>query len=104
MGLKSWIVTKAIQGKLPLWIYRTVGRFVGRKLNLQEGSMADPTPTIRWYQSKAVWTAIIGAVLGLVQPITTALGHPYQIPLWVFEFLGGLGLYSLRTANTNVTK
>lgn len=57
----------------------------------------------KWYQSKTVWTAIISAVLGAVQPISTAIGHPVVIPSWVFELLGGMGLYALRTANSQIS-
>lgn len=53
----------------------------------------------RWYQSKSVWVAIVAAVLGAVQPISTAAGHPIVIPSWVYEVLAGFGLYSLRTGD-----
>ena len=49
----------------------------------------------RW-QSKAVWTAIVAALLGAVQPVSTALGHPVTIPIWVYEVLGAFGLYAIR--------
>ena len=87
---------------------------IANKLNLVEDNpMADSTtaapgtsaitpPTKKWFKSKTVWSAILTAILGSVQPISTAFGHPYQIPLWVFEFLAGAGLYSLRTATTTI--
>lgn len=56
----------------------------------------------KWHQSRAVWTAIITVALGAVQPVSTALGHPFQIPLWVYEMLGGFGLYTLRVSNTKI--
>jgi len=49
------------------------------------------------WKSKTVWTAIIFAILGAVQPVSTALGHPIEVPTWVYEVLAGFGLYSLRT-------
>lgn len=52
----------------------------------------------RWYQSKAVWTALIYAVLNGVGPISEALGHPIIVPEWVFRALEGFGLYSVRDA------
>lgn len=61
--------------------------------------MSDETSTKKWFESKAVWTAIVGALLGLVQPISVAIGHPTQVPLWVFEFLGSFGLYAVRTGD-----
>ncbi len=50
----------------------------------------------KWYQSKAVWTAITGAILGGIQPISTAFGHPITVPAWVYETLGAFGLYAVR--------
>ncbi len=94
MSIKSLFLRKAIEGKLPNWIYRFAGRRIADKIDLQEGNAME---TKRWYQSKSVWTAIIGAILGAVQPISLAFGNPIVIPAWVFEVLGGLGLYSLRT-------
>jgi uncharacterized integral membrane protein len=63
---------------------------------------ATQTPAIPWYRSKAIWSAIIGAILAIVQPVSAAFGHPIVIPNWVFEILAGMGLYSLRTATSNI--
>ena len=52
-----------------------------------------------WYKSKAVWAAIVTAVLGGIQPISAAFGHPIAVPLWVIEVLAGFGIYSIRTGN-----
>lgn len=60
--------------------------------------MADET-TRKWYQSKTVWTAIVTAIIGAIQPVSTAFGHPLNIPSWVLEVLGGIGLYSLRVGD-----
>lgn len=51
-----------------------------------------------WYKQRTKWIAIIAAVLASIQPVTTALGHGVQVPLWVYEFLAGMGLYTLRSA------
>ena len=51
-----------------------------------------------WYKSKAKWAAIVMAVVACVQPVSTAFGHPVQVPLWVIEFLTGLGIYGVRDA------
>ncbi len=68
--------------------------------------MADATnavPTSKpWYQSKTIWAAIVTALVGAVQPISAAFGHPMSTPLWIIEVLMGLGLYGLRTANTTI--
>ena len=82
------------------FIATIIGKKVVSKLNLYEGAVM---PTKPWYQSKAVWSAVVGAILGAVQPISSAFGHPIVIPTWVFEVLGSLGLYSLRTADTTIS-
>jgi len=51
-----------------------------------------------WYKSKAKLAAIVMAIVACVQPVSTAFGHPVQVPLWVIEFLTGLGLYGVRDA------
>lgn len=56
-------------------------------------------PAKAWYQSKTIWTAIITAVLGSVEPVSKAIGHPIVVPVYVFEFLASVGLYSLRTGD-----
>ena len=48
------------------------------------------------WKSKAVWAAVLAGVLGMVQPVSTALGHPIVVPAWVYEVLGAFGLYALR--------
>jgi hypothetical protein len=52
----------------------------------------------QWYKSKAVWAAVVTALVGAVQPISTALGHPIVVPEWVYAVLGGFGLYGVRDA------
>lgn len=96
MSLKAWIIEKAIEGKLPNWIYRIAGKKIAQKINIQEGNAMD---TKKWFQSKAVWTAILGVLLGAVQPISSAFGHPIVVPAWVLEVLAGMGVYSLRTGD-----
>lgn len=114
MGLRSWIATQVIEGKLPGWTYRLIGKFLAKKLDLEEdmtdqiaaipGSPAVAPDTKPWYKSKTVWAAIITAFIGAVQPVSTALGHPYQFPLWMTQVLMGLGMYGLRTADTTITR
>jgi len=45
----------------------------------------------KWYESKAIWTAIATGVLG----IAAAFG--YTAPDWVLQILVALGIYSIRT-------
>lgn len=100
MGLKAWIAKKALTGKLPLWLYRVIGQRIAKMLKW-EGKMADENVKSKW-MSKTVWAAVLTAILGGIQPISAAFGHPIAVPLWIIEVLSGLGLYSLRTATTKV--
>lgn len=99
LSLKAWLVEEFFKGKLPDFIYRFIGREAAAKLDLKEGNLMDTKP---WYQSKTIWTAIIGVLLGAVQPISAAFGHPITVPNWVFEVLGAAGLYSVRTGSTPI--
>ena len=48
------------------------------------------------WKSKAVWAAIVGVILGAVQPVSAVMGHPIEIPAWVYQVLGAFGLYAVR--------
>lgn len=49
--------------------------------------------TKKWWQSKAVWTAVVAGVLGVLQAIGIT------IPAFVFTLLAALGLYSVRVGD-----
>lgn len=55
-----------------------------------------------WYKSKAKIAAIVMTIVSAIQPISTAFGHPMQVPLWVIEILTGLGIYGVRDAVGNL--
>lgn len=74
-------------------IARFIGHKISNKIDLQEGIVE----TKKWYQSKSIWVAVVAAVLSITQAVGNAIGHPIVIPSWVYEFLGAMGLYSLRT-------
>lgn len=102
MGLKAWLVKKAVMGKLPLWVYRLAGRRASKILKLEDTKMGEETTEKKpWYKSKARWAAVVMAIVACVQPVSSAFGHPVQVPLWVIEFLTGLGLYGVRDALKN---
>lgn len=104
MGLKSWLAIKLLKGRFPLWVYRLIGKEAGKILKLEDTNMADTsTPTKPFWQSKTMWAAIITAILGAIQPVSAAMGHPIAVPLWIIEVLTGLGLYGLRTASSDLT-
>lgn len=52
-------------------------------------------------RSKAVWTAILGTLLGVYEALADQLGWP-KIPEWVYVILGSAGVYSLRVARRPV--
>ncbi len=103
MSLKVWLIKKGLEGKLPLWVYRLTGSRLAKALKLEDVNMADEATTKKWYQSKAVWSAILMTLVGAIQPISTAFGHPYQLPLWVTQILMGLGVYGVRTGDKPIS-
>lgn len=60
------------------------------------------TPTKPAWKSRTFWIAVVGVVLGAIQPISAALGHPITVPTYVYEVLAGMGLYTLRAGNTPI--
>lgn len=96
----------SLKGRLVLWILKGLpSDGIRRKLFiakvkpeldkfLKEDREMEGKPI---WQSKTVWTAIIASLLGAVQPVSAALGHPIEVPTWVYEVLGGFGLYALRS-------
>jgi len=50
------------------------------------------------WKSKAFLAAAVTVIVGAIQPISSALGHPIEVPNWVVEVLVGLGLYGVRDA------
>lgn len=77
---------------------RWVGKWLGGKLKLEEGSMEG---TKKWWQSKNVWTGIVTGLLGIYMSLQPVLSVP-AIPEWVFALLGGLGVYTRVTADKKI--
>lgn len=76
---------------------KIAGKWIAKKADLQEG----PMETKPWYQSKTLWTAMVGGLIGVYGAIGSF--HPLPpIPNWVYTLLGSLGLYGLRTADTKI--
>lgn len=99
MSLKAWLAEKALQGKLPNWMYRLIGKLIKKKLEDQmTDTIGTETAPVPWYRRRTSWIAIVGAIIGCVGPISNALGHPIVIPAWVYEVLASMGLYTLRDA------
>jgi hypothetical protein len=76
---------------------KIAGKFLSKKLNLQEGTM----DTKKWYLSKGVWTGVVTAVVGLYLTLVPQLHLP-AIPEWIFALLGALGVYSRVTATSTI--
>ena len=95
----------SIKAKLIVWILKGIPKDgIRRKIfiakvkpeidrYLKEGKEMDGKPG---WQSKTVWTAIIGAILAGVGPVSQALGHPIAVPAWAYEVLASFGLYAVR--------
>ena len=79
------------------WIYKLIGKEASKKLGL-----GDSMDTKKWYKSKTIWASIVTVILGGIGPISTAFGHPIAIPEWVISLLVGMGLYTARTATTDI--
>lgn len=87
-----------------LWVYKLIGKQIAKKTKLEE-IMVDtptPTPTIPWYRSRTIWAAVVTVIIGGITPVSTAFGHPIQIPEWVLSLLVGMGLYTARTAKADI--
>lgn len=83
---------------IPDFILKFFGRKVADKLDLQEDSKMD---TKKWYQSKTIWTSVVGALIGIYAAVSAV--HPLPpIPEWVYTILASIGLYSLRTGETKI--
>lgn len=51
-----------------------------------------------WYTSKGKIAAIVTVLVGAIQPVSTAFGHPIEVPDFIIQVLVGLGLYGIRDA------
>lgn len=63
---------------------------------------SNPAPAIEtkpWYKSRAIWSAIVTAALGIIQAVSAQTGHPIPIPDYVYAVLAGMGIYTARTAD-----
>lgn len=83
---------------IPDFLLKIIGRRVGDKINLQENSTMETKP---WYQSKSIWTAVIGALIGLYNAIGAVKNLP-PVPDWIFTILGAIGIYTRSTVTTKI--
>ena len=97
MSIKGKIIICILKGGPNDPVRRKLFIWKGKK-ELDKIWEGNEMETKEWYRSKTVWTAIVAAILGAVQPVSAALGHPIAIPAYVYEVLAGFGLYSLRAS------
>lgn len=83
------------------FLAKMIGRKIVNDLKLEEGTALE---TKKWYTSKSVWSAILMVIVGGVQPISQAFGHPVEVPGWIINVLTGLGIYGIRTGDTPISK
>ena len=62
----------------------------------------EPVKTKSKWKSRTVWIALIGVILGAIEPVSTALGTPITVPNYIYEVLIGLGLYTARAGSTPI--
>lgn len=82
---RRWFLVKFCRSYLNNHIFETEG---GE--GMEEGKS-------KW-KSKTVWAAIITAIVGAIEPISTAFGNPIHVPEWVISALIAIGLYGIRDA------
>lgn len=81
------------------WVGTLIGKFIGKKLNLQEESKMDGTK--KWYQSKNIWTGVV-TVLIAAYGTAAAIWKLPAIPEWLFAVLGAVGIYTRVTATDKI--
>ena len=107
MSLKSWIVKKAVTGKLPKWVYSFIGRQIAGKLDLTEDKMSELVDTKKWYQSKSILNAIVIVIIGTYETVRMSLAPQFNwnipaIPEFVYVILGAIGIYTRKIADTKI--
>lgn len=78
-------------------IAKLAGKFIAKKLDLQEGNMDSK----KWWQSKGIWTGVVTVLLAAYAAASAQFKLP-PIPDWIFAILGAIGVYSRATATTKI--
>lgn len=94
---------------IPNWILRLAGKYVAKKINLQEGTMDN---TKAWFQSKTVWAGIYATLRALYtvvgQVLLPAFGKPPLPPIppvvdgIVGSVVGSVVVYGRMTADSKI--
>jgi len=91
------------------WVGTLIGKFIGKKLNLQEDSKMDGTK--KWFQSQTIWAGIVGTIRGIYLLLQVSLPtftsvHLPDIPPWVdgilTTVLGGTVIQGRTTATDKI--
>lgn len=82
---------------------KMAGKFIGGKLDLQEGTAME---TKKWYRSKTMWSDLATIAVGIIGFVDMhftggkiATNPMYQTVLVV---LGGVGIYGRKNADTKI--
>ena len=92
--MRRAILIPIIRGKIDAYLGDT--KMVDQTEIPAQGQAQPPAKP--FWQSKAVIAAVVTVIVGAIQPISTALGHPIVIPEWVIQVLAGIGIYGIRDA------
>lgn len=99
MDLKAWFLLKALSGKLPLWMYRLIGRHAAKILKMEDDKMAEITEEAKpWYKSKGKVGGLGLVLCGAINGVADVLNLPFRVPLWVLEVLTGVTGWGIRDA------
>lgn len=87
---------------MPKWIASLIGKYVGKKLKLEDGPMDG---TKKWYTSKGIWTGIVTIIIGILtfvdQNFNTSITTS-PVYATIITILGAIGLYSRKTADKTI--
>lgn len=78
---------------------KLAGKTIANKLDLTEESKMDGTK--KWFQSRTVWTGVVGGLLAIYGSLAPGLNLPH-IPEWIFALLSGLGIYTRISATDKI--
>lgn len=109
MSLRSFGLKLFLEGKLPDFLYRFIGRRLAKKVNLIDDSKEKLMENKPWYKSKTIISDIVTILIALYTTIGATLAPHLgwtlpAIPEWVFIVLGSIGIYGRVNADTSIAK
>lgn len=112
MGLKTYLVSLALKGKLPKWMYRLAGKKIAKILDLKEDK--EMTEELKngegkkWWKSKSILNGIVIVIIGTYETVRLSLAPQMgwnlpAIPEFLYVILGAIGIYSRKVADTKIS-